>query len=78
MRYLHVMTRAGSSCDESKASGMHTLSHGDQMQVSIKCQGQVADIYIVVGAKAGSKGQGQVEAHWQLCCPDYMYSLMVA
>lgn len=48
---------------------MHVLGCGDELQVSVQCQGQVADTHVVVGARAGSKGQGQRQAPWQLQDP---------
>lgn len=44
-------------------------THLDQLQVSIWCQGQVADTPVVVGARTDSQGRGQLQAHWQLHYP---------
>lgn len=41
------------------ASGLHVLGCGDQLQVSVWCQGQLQPHNVVVAARAGSKGQGQ-------------------
>lgn len=54
--------------------GVHTLSCGDQRQVLLSWQEPVADTYMT-GARMGSKGQRQLQAHWQLLGTGYQHAL---
>lgn len=54
----------------ARASDTHTLGcGGPAVGTCIVAGGLVANVHVVVGAKAGSKGRGQLLVHWQLRRP---------
>lgn len=51
------------------ASGVHVLGCGDQLQVSVWCQGQVADTQRCGGSQSRQQGPGPMIGSLQLCDP---------
>lgn len=64
----------------ARAIGVHTCSFRGHLQVPMQLQMSVANIHVMMAARARSKGQSQLQslkAHWKLWCPAFHMGFII-